>query len=334
MWFTSSTPGTSGTAATAIVAAPAAVLADMGVAAPSETDAAAAAPTVSAAQPLAGAMAALINASRNAGRSRAELVALGAGQQQLAALLAQSAADPANSALTQQMNGTAAALARQQGAALSGDADRWLRGQEQAAAAARRQFTPEGAAIVDRALNRARGARANLGAAVGASGRASDALRSLAAARAAVAAYSALVGSPITAAVASARAAAADTDRLKERLTRSRGEIETARGEIGRLAAQVAGLAGLEKPGLFASGAKRQSYKLRKDNAERARALAADADRIAASSSSSGEAGELGASLARIQGLRSQLAGLLAASNAALKSAAKPDDKPKVPDKK
>ena len=326
VWLTG---GTAGTPVTAVVAAPAAVLADLGLTAPTETTVAA--PDASAGQPLAGAMAALISASRGAGRSPGELAALGAGQQKLAALLAQSAADPANPALTQQVNGTAAALVRQQGAALLSDADRWLRNQEQAAAAARRQFTPEGAAIVDRALNRARGARANLGAAVGTSGRASNAVRSLVAARSAVAAYSALIGSPITPAVASARAAAADTDRLKERLTRSHGAIETARGEIGRIAAQVAGLAGLEKPGLFASGTKRQSYKLRKDNADRARALAADADRIAASSSSVSEADELGASLMRIQSLKSQLANLLASSSAALKSAAKPDDKAKAP---
>ena len=147
-------------------------------------------------------------------------------------------------------------------------------------------------------------------------------------------AYSALVGSPITPAIASARAAAADTDRLKERLARSHIEIEAARGDVGRLAGLVAGVAALEKPGLFASGAKRQSFKLRKENAERARALAAEADRIAASSSSVSDAAALGASLSRIQGLKSQLAGLLAASNAALKSGAKPDDKAKVPDKK
>ena len=96
---------------------------------------------------------------------------------------------------------------------------------------------------------------------------------------------------------------------------------------------QVAGLAAIEKPGLFASGAKRQSYKLRKENAERTRALAADADRIAATSSPASEFGELGASLSRLQSLKSQVANLLASSNAALKSGAKTDDKAKATDK-
>ena len=85
----------------------------------------------------------------------------------------------------------------------------------------------------------------------------------------------------------------------------------------------------MEKPGLFASGTKRQSFKLRKENAERGHALAADADRIAASSSSASESGELGASLLRLQSLKSQAANLLASSSAALKSAAKPDDQVK-----
>lgn len=333
VWFAGGESSNSGTAS---AAAPAALPAGLDLASASDVavGASADASATNASQPLAGAMSALIAASRNAGRSQGEIAALEAGQQQMAALLAQNAADPANAAMTVQLNGIAGGLARQQGAALSGDADRWLRGQEQAAAAARRSVPPEGAAIIDRALNKARGARADLAAAVGASGRATDAAKSLAAARGAVAAYSRLVSSPVTAAVASARAAAADTSRLKEQLARSHMAIETTHADVGRLAGQVAGLATVEKPGLFASGTKRQSYKLRKENADRARALAADADRIAASSSAVSDAGELGSSLSRLQSLRSQIAGLLASSNAALKSAAKPDDKAKESDKK
>ena len=333
VWFAGSNDRNSGQASAAAPAALPAGL-DLALASDAAVGASTDAGAATASQPLAGAMSALIAASRNAGRSQGEIAALEAGQQQLAALLAQNAADPANAAVAGQLNGIAAGLARQQGAALSGDADRWLRGQEQAAAAARRSVPPEGAAIIDRALNKARGARADLAAAVGAAGRATDAVKSLAAARGAVAAYSRLVTSPVTAAVASARAAAADTSRLKEQLARSHMAIETAHADVGRLAGQVAGLAAIEKPGLFASGAKRQSYKLRKDNAEHARALVADADRIAASSSALNDAGALGSSLARLQSLRSQAAGLLASSTAALKSAAKPDDKANGPDKK
>ena len=338
VWFTGGTSGKTDAPASA-----AAVLADLGLASPIEptaiapvadtslppVDAASQPQAGAASQPLAAAMSALIAASRNAGRSRAELATLAAGQQRLAALLGQSAADPANFALTEQANGIAAGLARQQGAALSNDADRWLKTQEQSAAAAKGQLPAEGTAIVDRALNKARSARAALAAAVGTSGRESAAIKSLGAARAAVSAYSRLVASPVSPAVASARAAGADTNKLKERLARSRAEIEAARADIGRLASQIAGFTAMEKPGLFASGTKRQSFKLRKENAERAHALAADADRIAASSSSASESGELGASLLRLQSLKSQAANLLASSSAALKSAAKPDDQAK-----
>ena len=331
LWFTG---GNSGAADAATTAAPAAVVADLNLTSSIETEAAAPAPGPNAAQPLVGAMAALIAASRGAGRPQGEIAALAGGQQKLAALLAQSAAEPGNTALIQQANGLAVGLVRQQGAALSGDADRWLRGQEQAAASAKRNLPPEGAVLIDRALNKARGARGELGGAVAASARSSDAMNALVSARGALASYRRLVALPVSAAVASASAAKANTDRLKQNLARSHGEIDTARADIGRLAGQVAGLALVEKPGLFASGTKRQSYKLRKDNAERARALAADADRIAAASGPVNEPGQLGANLSRLQSLKGQVAALLASSSAALKSAAKPDDKPGAPVKK
>ena len=328
-WFTGGTSGK------ADPAAPAAVLADAGLALPSEVAPAAPAAATGVAQPLAAALSALIAASRNAGRPPAEVAALVTGQQKLAAVLAQSAAEPGNTALTDQANGIAVSLARQQGAAISSDADRWLRSQEQAAAAAKRGLPAEGAAIVDRALNRARGTRSDLAAAVAGAGRAGDAAKALVAARTAIAVYGRLVALPVAAAVATARAAAVtDTNRLKDRLARSRFEIESARGDVSRLAGQIAGLAQAEKPGLFASGTKRQSYKLRKDNAERARALAAEADRVAAMSGSVSEPGALDANLSRMQGLKSQAAALLGASSAALKSAAKPDDKAGAPAKK
>ena len=331
------TGGNGGVPGEIVASAPAAVLADLGITSSSETATAAApalAPAPAAFQPLTGAMAGLITASRNARRPQAELAALVAGQQKLNALIAQSAADPGNTAIMDQISAIAVGLVRQQGAALSGDGDRWLKGQEQAAAAARRSLPPEGAAIIDRALNKARVARADLAAAVGASGRAPDAVRSLVAARSAVAAYSRLTGMSVGAAVASARAAAADTDRLKERLSRTHAEIEAARADVGRLAGQVAGLATIEKPGLFASGTKKQSFKLRKDNAEKARTLAAEADRIAATSGSVNDPGQLQASLTRLQSLRSQASSLLASSNAVLKAKGKADDKAGAPDKK
>jgi TolB-like protein len=321
-----------------ISAAPTAALAELGVDAPVGTDAAEvpAAAVPGAAQPLTQAMAALITASRNAGRPQAEIAALVAGQQRLSALLAQSAADPANGELTAQLNAIAADIVRQQGAKLSGDADRWLRGQEQAAAAAKRSLTPDAAATIDRALGRARAAKADLASAVAAATRASDATRALNAARTAVAAYGRMVASagPVAAAVASARAAEAEANKLKARLSRAHAEIDTTRADVGRLAGQVAGLAAIEKPGLFASGNKKQSHKLRKANAERARALAAEADRLAASSASLNDIGALEANLSRLRSLRSQVSELLAGSNAALKALEKPDKKAAPTDKK
>ena len=340
MWLTAGNSGKP------VITAPAVELADPGLVASGDATAAVntAAVTTAAAnspaavpaalQPLTQAMGSLIAASRRAGRPQAEIAALIAGQQRLSGLLVQIAADPANSALIAQANGIAADIARQQGAGLSGDADRWLRSQEQSAAAAKRGLAPDGAAPIDRALGRARGARAELASAVAAAGRAPDATRSLNAARAAVAAYSRLLAVPVAAAVASARAAQADASKAKARLSSARVEIEATRADVGRLAGQVAGLAAIEKPGLFASGTKRQSHKLRKQNADRARALAAEADRIAATSGPLSDLGALEANLARLRSLKSQVSELLAGSNAALKSAAKPDKKSDASDKK
>ena len=139
---------------------------------------------------------------------------------------------------------------------------------------------------------------------------------------------------PVAAAVASARAVQADAGKAKARLSRAHVDIDATRADVGRLAGQVAGLAAIEKPGLFASGNKRQSHKLRKQNAERARALAAEADRIAAMSGSLSDIGALEANLSRLRSLRSQVSELLAGSNAALKALAKPDKKADATDKK
>ncbi len=326
-WFGGSK---SDNAAGSAAAVPIAVMADASLAAPSGTTA----PIIAADQPLAGALTAVIAASRSARRPQGELVALEAGQQQLATLLAQSASQPANAALTAQINTLAADLARQQGGALSVDADRWFKSQQQQAGAARRGLTPDGAAIVDRALNKARGASADVTTLAANSGRAPDAMKSLVAARAAVTAYAKLAALSVAPAIASARAAEAEVGKVKERLARSRVEIENARTEVGRLSGQVAGLATIEKPGLFASNAKRQSYKLRKDNAARSRALAAEADRLAAQSAAASELGDLKSSLSRLQSLKSQTAELLAASNAALKTGAEPESKATAPAKK
>ncbi len=320
VWFGGSNGGSAGENA---AAAPVAAVADLGLAIPGQ------AASVSAAvpQPLDQAMTALLAASRNARRPQAELAALETGRQGLTALLAQLAAKPADAALAAQLNGLAAGLAQQQGAALSGDADRWFSTQQQQAAVARRQLPAEGAATVDRALNKARGARADLGTAIANAKRAPDATRSLVLARAAVVAYSKMAAFPVAPAVASARSAEAETGKLQGRLSRSRTEIETARVEAGRLSGQVAGFAAIEKPGLFASTARRQSFKLRKDNAERARALGAEADRIAVQASSVNDLGTLQATLSRLQSLKGQLSDLAAASSAALKSGAEPEKK-------
>ena len=341
MWLTGRAPVEADATAPAVELADLSLVASAGTTAAATTAAttAAAAATAAAAvpgtsQPLIQAMASLIATSRKAGRPQSEIAALVAGQQRLSALLAQIAADPANSALTTQLNGIAADIARQQGAGLSGDADRWLRSQEQTAAAAKRGLEPGGGAAIDRALGRARGARADLASAVAAAGRAPEATRSLHAARAAVAAYSRLLAVPVAAAVASARAAQADVSKVKARLSRAHVDIEATRADVGRLAGQVAALTTVEKPGLFAGGNKKQSFKVRKQNADRARALAAEADRIAAMSGSLSDIGALEANLSRLRSLRSQVSELLAGSNAALKALAKPDKKSDATDKK
>ncbi|MFM5886035.1 MAG: TIR domain-containing protein [Novosphingobium sp.] len=297
--------------------------------------------TLPAPQALGGALDALIAVSRSARRPAGELAALEAGQGAMAPLLAQLQSAPQDPALLAQLKTLAAGLIQQQGPALSADADRVLRTQQQAAAAGK-GLSGDGAAKVERALGRARGARAEIAAALGTAQQAPDAISALVAQRGAVAAYVRLQSVPVAAAVASAKSsavnvasaaasasasAAADSARMQNRLSLARVDIDTARTEVARLSSQIAGLTQVEKPGLFASGAKRQSMKLRKDNADRARALAAEAEQIAAQAHALQDPAGLSASLARVRGLRSQASTLLASSNAALKTAALPDEK-------
>jgi hypothetical protein len=134
---------------------------------------------------------------------------------------------------------------------------------------------------------------------------------------------------PVSAAVASARTAAAtavavaaaDTAKMQNRLSKVRVDIQNTRGEVAKLYSQVAGMTQVEKAGLFASGAKRQSHKLRKDNADRARVLVTEADQILTQSAAVQDVASLENSLARMRGLRSQASTLLASSTAALKAA-------------
>ncbi|MFC0588206.1 TIR domain-containing protein [Novosphingobium aquiterrae] len=316
-----------------LAAAPAAI---SGVAAPL-SEGSAAAPGVPA---LGGAIDALLAVSRSAGRSAGELAALEAGQRSMAPLLVQLQVAPDNQAVADQLKTLALGLVQQQGPALSADADRVLRSQQQAAAAGR-GLSGDAAAKVERALGRARSARGEIATALATAQQAGDAVTALVAQRGAVAAYVRLQSVPVAAAVASAKAsavnvasaaasasaaAAADSAKMQNRLSLARVDIDTARTEVARLSSQIAGLTQLEKPGLFASGTKRQSMKLRKDNADRARALASEADQIAAQAKAMQDANALSASLARVRGLRSQASTLLASSTAALKSAASAPD--------
>lgn len=293
----------------------------------------AALPASAEAQPIDEAVSALIAVSRSAKRPAAELAALEAGQRAMAPLLAQIQSRPGDAALTGQVKTLAAGLVQQQGPALSADADRLLHDQQQIAASGK-GLAPDSVAKVDRTLGRARGARAEIAASLGAAGSAPDALSMLVAQRSAVAAYVRLQSVPISAVVASARAAnvvadaAVNTAKMQNRLSKMRVEIEGARGEVMRLSGQVTSLAQVEKAGLFASGAKRQSHKLRKDNADRARALAAEADRVAASAGSSEDLTVLNANLARVRGLSSQVGALLVSSKGALKSGAAAEPTP------
>ena len=292
-------------------------------------DVAAVAPvTGTAPQPVSDALSALIAVSRSARRPAAELAALEGGRQSLQPLIAQLQTAPGDVAVAQQMRAVAASLVQQQAGALSADADRVL-GQQQQAAAAGKGLSPEGQAKVDRALGRVRSARGEVASALVAAGRAPDAAGVLVAQRSAVAAYVRMQSVPVSAAVASARTAAAtavavaavDTAKMQNRLSKVRVDIQNTRGEVAKLYSQVAGMTQVEKAGLFASGAKRQSHKLRKDNADRARALVTEADQILTQSAAVQDVASLENSLARMRGLRTQASSLLASSTAALKAA-------------
>ncbi|PKB14426.1 TolB-like protein [Novosphingobium kunmingense] len=290
-------------------------------------------------QKIGQALTSLIAASRNARRPAGEIAALEAGQQSLVPLLTQLQANPADAAAVTQLRDLAVGLVRPQGAALTADANRWIADQERTAAAANRQLSAEGAASVDRALNRARGPRAELAAAVNGAAQAPDAAAAFAAGQKALGAYGRVRAVSVAAAIAGAKtavaAAAADTAKAQNRLSLMRAQLGSIRSEVAQMSSQAVGMTQVEKPGLFASGAKRQSHKLRKDNADRVRALLTEADSILTASHGITDPSMLTSSVSRMQGLRSQAAGLIASSSAALKTAASsPDDKASASPKK
>lgn len=154
----------------------------------------------------------------------------------------------------------------------------------------------------------------------------------MAAGQKALSAYGRVRAISVTGAIANAKntvaTAAADTAKAQNRLSKMRVDLGNARSELAQLYSHAAGMTQVEKAGLVASGAKRQSHKLRKDNADRVRALLSEAGQILVLSSSVTDPAALTAGLRRIRGLKSQAVSLVASSSAALKSAAAaPDDK-------
>ncbi len=205
-----------------------------GSATPLAAVAAAPSETAAAPQPLTGEINSLIAAARNARRPQAEMAALAAGKRSLEALLTQIQAEPANAELAAQLDGAAAGIARQQGAALSAAGDQWLREQQQKAAGASRKMAPGDAANVQRSLAKARDARAGLASAVASANQAPSALQSIRAARQAFTAYGRLLASPVNLAATSVSAAPTDgaeqSSKLLNRLSQRRSQIEFGQG--------------------------------------------------------------------------------------------------------
>ncbi len=282
-------------------------------------------------QQIGQAMAELVAAARNARRPAGEIAALEAGQQSMLPLLTQLQTAPTDMVIAGHVRDIVKGAIQPQGAALAADANRWIAEQERVAA--RAPATPEVAASVARALGKVRAPRADLNAAIATASQAPDALAAIASANKALGAYSRIRSVSVAPAIASANAsakaivanAAADTAKAQNKLSMMRVDLGNARSELAHIYTQAAGMAQQEKAGLFASGSKRQSAKLRKDNADRIKALLGEADQIVGASQGVSDPGALSASLSRIRGLKSQAASMVAASSASLKNAGAPE---------
>ena len=100
-------------------------------------------------------------------------------------------------------------------------------------------------------------------------------------------------------------------------VTAKRKAFDTAHASVQGVCDQVAALANVDKPWLFASSARKNAYKLRQDNAAQAKTLSTQLDDLAKTVAASSDLRQLSAAMAQVAQARKTAAGLYVASNAA-----------------
>jgi len=271
--------------------------------------------------------AALIDDAKRAGRPRSEIGRLQAGKANIETAIAdiqKLAPDPKAGAAVMQrlgeLNDLTLKMAGDQSSALS----RAARGQ----LANLKKLVPWGdlkslaqASTPEEqsAAASLQSAKSQLDAATADVSRATDPASAIAATHRAFAAWQSFAGAAGMAAPLAQRLAAQNEE--KNALPLKQAAFTLVEKAARETASRVAALAAGGKPGLFANKAKRDSYKLRQDNATKAKAQLTELDRLAAAVRSATTAPEIEAARSQAALINTQLYSLYSASYAAQQAA-------------
>ncbi|HLK25081.1 MAG TPA: protein kinase [Caulobacteraceae bacterium] len=290
-------PGPAAASSAAVAAKAAPGQPQVASAAPS---AAPAAPTVvPSVEPVVQAAAGLLADAQHAGRPRSELGVLYAQNAKITTLASQIGAGPASGAppLVQQLNGAAVSMARSEVAALNRSAQ---------AQAREVSATLSGSSAGADAVASVEQAKQSLAAAGAGAGQASDPVAAISAARRALPAYAAF-------AAAYARA-------TPFYAVARRSAVTAVISDAQRYEAQIVSYASGPRPGLFASQGRRQAYQQLQDDAEKAKALEAQLDRIAQTANAATDVASVNAALAEATSVKASLGSLYASAAAVVQA--------------
>ncbi|HLI65964.1 MAG TPA: serine/threonine-protein kinase [Caulobacteraceae bacterium] len=241
------------------------------------------------------------------GRGRAETGAVAAADAKIDGLAAQVKALPPNGGaqaapLVDQMNTLAVGMAHSEAAALARSASGQM-----GSLAPSTGSSDQGAS----AVAAARKAKSNLDGAAASAAQTSDPTSAMAAARQTMAAYNAFTAAYGAASRASTAAKQVDI------VARGQKTLEALDASARSTSAAVTALANSNRPGIFASRAKKDAFKIMQANSGRGQADLAQLDQLVAATRSSTDAGTVSAAVARATSLKGDLTALYSSSYAA-----------------
>jgi serine/threonine protein kinase len=280
----------------------------------------AAAPEAGSPQDLPAALDSLAAEARRAGRPPRELAAASARIKvlagELATLTTQPQSGPAVQAHLDEMKSLAMSASANFAGAMVRDADRQSRQLAASAAALDSSGSPaaaKAAADINAATAAMNQAKSRISAAAAAARGAPGANEAIGAAHQGIAAYS-----QFTSAYDRAYRASLAVRSESNALPKKREEFMAIDGSARAIYARVVEMARGGKPGLFASSGKRDGYRIRQDNAAKAKTYLAELDQLVRSMQAATTVGGVDGLISQVRGVKSNLASLESSSALAM----------------